>query len=206
MFVILYCLPLAVIAFLFIRCSMEIKVLESTGAAATTADDALPSTSETSYQSRVTWSSALETDLERTSDASAARGSQYGDRFYMATDADDLDLKKEKRGQQYLITMVILYAICWCPINILILVTHFVLENEDNSGHFDVTYATLTFIAYLSTCTNPVLFAHWHMSESTRDKLIDYLQFNNMRRTSEHPDEQRRHDQLLEDGPKNVYN
>jgi hypothetical protein len=52
---------------------------------------------------------------------------------------DDIDVYKEKRTQSYIITMITLFAICWCPLNILILVQYFVHENGDNSGHFDIT-------------------------------------------------------------------
>ena len=207
MFVVFYCLPLAVIAFLFIRVSAEIKALESAGMMSSGTEEAMPSTSETSYQSRATLSTAMSEhgriEPEGASgDSGLHRG--YSGRFYLATDADEIDMKKEKRGQRYLITMVTLFAICWCPINLLILVTHFVMENEDNSGHFDITYATLTFIGYLSTCMNPTLFAYWHMSDSTRDRLRGYFRFSNRRRSSEHSDSPRRRE-LLNDNFRNGY-
>jgi hypothetical protein len=67
---------------------------------------------------------------------------------------DDIDVYKEKRTQSYIITMITLFAICWCPLNILILVQYFVHENGDNSGHFDITYITFIWFGFLSTCTN----------------------------------------------------
>ena len=94
---------------------------------------------------------------------------------------DDLDLAKEKRTQNYLITMTTVFAMCWCPINILILVTYFVHENDDNAESYDVTYITFAWFAYLSTFTTPVLFASWRMSNATKDRLRGYFRFSNRR-------------------------
>ena len=105
--------------------------------------------------------------------AAAERSTQDSD--------DDLDLAKEKRTQNYLITMTTVFAMCWCPINILILVTYFVHENDDNAESYDVTYITFAWFAYLSTFTTPVLFASWRMSNATKDRLRGYFRFSNRR-------------------------
>ena len=59
--------------------------------------------------------------------------------------------------QRVLALMVVLYAICWLPINLLYIVTHFVYETSDNEHHFDISFLCLTLVAYLSTCISPVL-------------------------------------------------
>ena len=174
-------------------------------------------TSETSYQSRMTWS-ASELNDGRVDPEGASTESQPDQKGNMATlntdnftpDAkrikrasgethrvryseplhddhdDDIDYRKEKRSQKYIITMVMLFAICWCPINILILITHFVYETDDNMGHFDITYLTFTFFGFLSTCVNPVLVGSWLMSNRTKDRLRGYFRFSNRRRGSVH--------------------
>ena len=60
------------------------------------------------------------------------------------------------RIQRLLALMVVLYALCWLPINILNIVTHFVYETSDNTHHFDISYMCLTLVGYLSTCVNPM--------------------------------------------------
>jgi hypothetical protein len=69
--------------------------------------------------------------------AAAERGTQDSD--------DDLDLAKEKRTQNYLITMTTVIAMCWCPLNILILVNYFVHEDDGNEQSYDITYMTFAW-------------------------------------------------------------
>lgn len=185
MFVVLYCLPLAVIAFLYIRVSVELKSFEGTTSMSMHIDENVQSLSESSYQSRVTWSNMADNRIEP--EGCSNESHHRFERYAPPSDIEDeMDIRKEKRTQKYMITMVTLFAICWSPINILVLVTHFVFENEDNTGHFDITYLTFTFIGYLSTCINPILFASWRMSDSTRDRLKGYFRFSNRRRDSNH--------------------
>ncbi len=112
---------------------------------------------------------------------------RYSEPIHDDTD-EEIDVRKEKRTQKYMITMVTLFAICWCPVNILILVTHFVYETDNNVGHFDITYPTFLFFGFLSTCVNPVLIASWQMSNQTKDRLRGYFRFSNRsrRRSSAH--------------------
>ena len=97
---------------------------------------------------------------------------------------DDLDLPRERRTQNYLITMNTLFAVCWCPSHILVLVNYFVHEDDNNVGHYDVTYMLFTWFGFLSTCTTPVLFMSWVMSDAAKDRLRGYFRFSNRRRTS----------------------
>ena len=173
-------------------------------------------TSEASYQSRINWSANelndgrvdpegasteshadiksnmatlhaddYNSDAKRIKRSSESHRVRYSEPLHDDHD-DDIDFRKEKRSQKYMITMVMLFAICWCPVNILILVTHFVYENDSNSGHFDITYMTFTFFGFLSTCTNPVLVGSWLMSNRTKDRLRGYFRFSNRRRSSAH--------------------
>lgn len=98
---------------------------------------------------------------------------------------NEINVVTEKRSQRYLITMVTLYAVCWFPINVLILATHFVYETDDNTGHFDISYLIFTFFGFLSVCVNPVLFASWRMSSTTRDRLRGYLRLSVRHRTED---------------------
>jgi len=171
--------------------SAELKVTETT---ISDADDNVASYSDATYNSHVTCFTHVDTELRpdvedvsssrgrsRDSSSSTARGRRPL-RYDDADDDLDLDVRKERRTQKYMVTMVTLFATCWCPISILILVTHFVYEDDENRGRFDVTFLTFTFIGYLSACINPVLFASWRMSEQTKNRLKGYFQFSNRHR------------------------
>ncbi len=123
---------------------------------------------------------------QRSGSKRSERAVRYSEPLQFAYDAEsgELNIQKEKRSQKYLMVMVIVFAICWCPLKILILVTHFVYETDHNASHFDVTFLTFTFFGFLSTCANPVLFASWQMSNRTRDRLRGYFRFSNRRRSS----------------------
>ncbi|KAH3789779.1 prolactin-releasing peptide receptor-like [Dreissena polymorpha] len=187
MFVTLYALPLAIIGFLFVKISAEIKSKETApvivhyriGNNAQT-----PRTSEQTEDigSKVTWATNSGRRLANPESASP-RHKEYTERPTQDSD-DDIDLAKEKTAQNYLISMVTFFAICWCPMYILILVHYFVHENADNTGHIDVTFMTFAWFGYLSTCVNPILFASWRMPSETKDRLKGYFRFSNRRRSS----------------------
>lgn len=184
MFVALYALPLTIIAFLFVKISAELKSkvipptevhfnnrhINNESHCDPNNDDNTP---------KVTWAN---TSDDHRSDSISARHTCRDDLTHVSD--DDIDSEKEKRSQKYLITMVTLFAMCWCPINILILVHYFIHERDDISGHFDITFMTFAWFGYLSTCVNPVMFASWCMSASTKDRLKVYFRLNNRRRRS----------------------
>ncbi|XP_060578535.1 prolactin-releasing peptide receptor-like [Ruditapes philippinarum] len=183
MFVTLYALPLAIIGFLYVKISAELKSKEtaSTVVHYSISNGNISNRASRSEEStpKVTWAHDSEQRHIET-----ARQKEYADRATQDSD-DDLDLAKEKITQNYLISMVTIFAMCWCPMNILILVHYFVHEAaEDVSGHFDITFITFAWFGYLSTCVNPILFASWYMPSSTKDRLKGYFRFSNRRRSS----------------------
>ncbi|XP_041370985.1 neuropeptide Y receptor type 5-like [Gigantopelta aegis] len=212
MFVTLYAMPLAVIAFLYVRVSAEIKSRESANISvhfASSSGDEIPNMPEPiSYQSSITWSTAngarnSRSENEATSASAAAAAaiavaSQLKPYEHNTPEYDDdLDLVKEKRTQNYLIAMTTLFAMCWCPLHILILVHYFVHENDKNEGHYDITYITFAWFGFLSTCTNPILFASWRMSSATKDRLRGYFRFSNRRRSSQRRRQYQHHSRFV---------
>lgn len=195
-FVVMYCLPLAIMAFLYVRVSAEIKAAE-TPSVVMPFKETMNSISDDTYQTNVTWSSSGSHTDQRADDRNSFE--DHSDLIHPHSplrcpdpdDEDDIqvdfDFRKEKRTQKYLIAMVVLFAMCWCPVNILSLVNHFVFENEDNTGHFDVTFLTFTFFGFMSTCTNPILFASWCMSDQAKDRLRGYFRFSNRQRRHNQP-------------------
>lgn len=188
MFVVLYALPLAIMAFLYVKISAEFKTTMNAQTVvhyriSTSNVNACETRSE-DVNSRVTWAANDEEDNRSVADT--PRHKHFTERSTRDSD-DDLDLAKEKRTQNYLIAMVTIFAMCWCPMHILFLVHYFLHDVEDDetmSGHFDITFMTFAWFGYLSTCVNPLLFASWRMSSSTMDRLKGYFRFSNRRRSS----------------------
>lgn len=177
MFVTLYAMPLAVIGFLCVKVSAELKMLENRPMYS------VHYSSNTTSATQVSWSEQNgSTKNESSTDGTESRSKHSYPENNNQDNDDDIDVYKEKRTQSYIITMITLFAICWCPLNILILVQYFVHENGDNSGHFDITYITFIWFGFLSTCTNPVLFASWRMSDTTKDRLKGYFRFSTKRK------------------------
>lgn len=169
-FVALYIMPLAIISFLYVKVSADLKSRK----------EVLSATSPRQQRGRVNRNqhsdysySSSSTGIEPET-VSGESGVSVG----RESITDDIDPVREQRTQKYMICMVVLFALLWAPVTILALVTNFVIETEDNMGHFDLTYTTFTFFGFLSTCVNPVLCAFWQMSHSTRDRLRGYFRIS----------------------------
>ncbi|XP_050397988.1 neuropeptide Y receptor type 1-like isoform X2 [Patella vulgata] len=188
-FVTLYAMPLAIIAFLYVRISAELKSREGSSVSIHfDGSEVMQSMTGRPYDTNITWSSTNGATATTRLDPDAGpsestRVKSYNEAATQDSD-DDLDLVKEKRTQNYLIAMTTLFAMCWCPLQILILVNYFVHENDHNEGHYDITYITFSWFGFLSTCTTSILFASWRMSSATKDRLRGYFRFSNRRRSS----------------------
>ena len=182
MFVTMYAIPLAVTGFLYVKVSAELKVRENmplvvrysiangTSAQTTQHDD---------FGSKSTWLPESTTKSEQctpTHKDDQERGTQDSD--------EEIDLAKEKRTQNYLIAMITFFAICWCPMNIFLLVHYFVHETDDNKRHIQITFITFALFGFLSTCVNPILFASWRMPSATKERLKGYFRFSNRRQSA----------------------
>lgn len=174
MFVTLYAMPLAMISFLSLKVSAELKSLDSNSVSVHFETNSNNAT----CTSRLTVDDdeSLRAGPEELNQRQVARSDE-------TSSENDLDLPTETRTQRYIICMITLFAICWCPLNILILVQFVVHESGNNTGHYDITYITFTWFGFLSTCVNPVLFASWKMSETTKDKLRGYFRFGRKRKS-----------------------
>ncbi|RUS74035.1 hypothetical protein EGW08_018209, partial [Elysia chlorotica] len=184
MFVTLYAMPLATMALLYVRISAEMKSKESATSRplsvhfspiSTSTEVDLDRSSMLHHHHNHAWSPVLEPPSPPTR--------QHRQESTQGSD-NDLNLPRERRTQNYLITMNTLFAVCWCPSHILVLVNYFVHETDNNVGHYDVTYMLFTWFGFLSTCTTPVLFMSWVMSDAAKDRLRGYFRFSNRRRTS----------------------
>ncbi|XP_074641206.1 neuropeptide Y receptor type 2-like [Tubulanus polymorphus] len=185
-FVTMYAVPLAVIAFLHIKVSAELKTQISTFANSNGRQEERCSNGDDAYNHHQgTWSSITQNEPESTSIASAHKQDMCTTEDQVSNqNEDELDIYKEKRNQQYMISMVTVFGFCWCPLHIMALVVPFVgEETEEKENFMDITYITFSWLGFLATCTNPVLYASWKMSDRTKDRLRGYLNFSNRCRT-----------------------
>jgi len=190
MFVTLYALPLAIIGFLFVKISAELKSKETAPIIVhynirnSNPTNSRSQNQNDEFSTKVSWAADTEGGrVNAAAESETPRHKEFTERATHDSD-DDIDLAKEKTAQNYLIAMVTFFAISWCPMYILILVHYFVHESEDNMGHIDVTFITFAWFGYLSTCINPILFASWRMPSATKDRLKGYFRFSNRRRSS----------------------
>lgn len=91
---------------------------------------------------------------------------------YKSRERDEMEIKRKRRTNKMLIAMVTIFVICWCPLNIVLLVT----EYREHLRHW--VYYTLMFfashaIAMSSTIYNPFLYA-W-MNENFRKEFKQVL-------------------------------
>ncbi|XP_046658667.1 prolactin-releasing peptide receptor-like isoform X2 [Homalodisca vitripennis] len=150
LFFAMYLLPLVTIAYLYVRMSREIELKEGPLAVIT-------------YDAR-----------SRTNSNGSPRSFGQGQTHfrYRSPTANfdlyetELDIKKEKKVQQYLVTMVTVFGICLCPLMVLRLAKLAVAETYENTGHFDLTYVTFVWFAFLPACTTPLIFLYWRTTKS----------------------------------------
>ncbi|XP_022919319.2 prolactin-releasing peptide receptor [Onthophagus taurus] len=116
----------------------------------------------------------------------------YRESRFRQESSEDLDISKETRTQKYLVLMVTMYAVFLCPLMILRVARLALIETYENTAHFDITYTMLVWIAFLHTCSTPILFASWQMSRPSKERLRGYFRFSNrkLRRSCDIPNQQ----------------
>ncbi|KAK8383941.1 hypothetical protein O3P69_016000 [Scylla paramamosain] len=86
-----------------------------------------------------------------------------------------VEVARERRNHRYLVTLVSAFAVCVTPLMVLRLVKNMVMETTQNSAHFDLTFISLVWVAFLPTLTTPVLYAAWKMDRPLTDRVLGYL-------------------------------
>ncbi|VVC44881.1 G protein-coupled receptor, rhodopsin-like,GPCR, rhodopsin-like, 7TM [Cinara cedri] len=93
------------------------------------------------------------------------------------SDSDDVEIDgyKESKTQKYLISMVVAYTVCLCPLMILRLAKLEVAETYENSRHFDLTFMICVWLAFVPMVTTPLMFVAWNSDNSTKDRIRSYF-------------------------------
>ncbi|XP_012282999.1 prolactin-releasing peptide receptor [Orussus abietinus] len=168
-----YVAPLTITAYFYVKASRELQAQEGPLVVAM-------------FEARGRDSrhgSRLSNDISDNREGKRESGTEGLGRLSTAYDLYDaeLDVRKERRTQKYLIFMVSVFAICLCPLTVLRLAKLVLIETYENSGHFDITFTLFVWLAFLPTMTTPGLYASWQMSRSAKERLRGYFRFSNRR-------------------------
>ncbi|GBL88770.1 hypothetical protein AVEN_158902-1 [Araneus ventricosus] len=185
LFIIMYVLPLGLLAFLHIKTSEEIK---SRQMAYTVSfhDVSLPRSHEndsvTSLRPNITHEEnprpATLTVPNEFPIACQRFDSPQERVLHFSTDtinSDEKDWILEKQMQSFLATAVTTYAICLLPLNLVRLLKHVVYETYENSFHFDISFITVVWLAFVPTVSTPVIFLLWQRSGVHQSSISRYL-------------------------------
>ncbi|XP_053698005.1 G-protein coupled receptor moody [Sabethes cyaneus] len=178
LFVIMYCGPMTLLGYLYIRTSRELRPPDGP-------------LSIMMFEARAE---------ARTKQIRASRGSSSGaagagagagsganlssnSRTYDLYDAE-LDVNREKRTQRHLGAMASAQVLCVCPLMILRLARMTLVETYENQAHFDITYLMFVWIAFLPTVIVPWIYASWVLSRPAKERLRGYLRLSSRRNTA----------------------
>ncbi|CAN8003134.1 unnamed protein product [Ixodes hexagonus] len=190
LFIVLYALPVALVIYLHVKASVEIKAQGSFQSLALHATNGRDSNGEDGSVCSVASSMVPESVYSTRSGAvlpvatrEGVRGksSRASSSFCKESPEDAVDWSKERRTQNTVMMMVSVYAVCLLPLNILRLIVHVVHEGPELGVHFDLSFAFAVLIAFLPTLATPYLYRVWYLS--TRP-AIEACQYRKLRRTS----------------------
>ncbi|XP_053678183.1 G-protein coupled receptor moody [Anopheles nili] len=195
LFVIMYCAPMTLLGYLYIRTSRELRPpdgplsimmfearaearsrqirLSTGGRGAATSEGTRDGNGEQGAGTAST-----------TSATAAAQANQAGNaRTYDLYDAE-ADVNREKRTQRHLGAMASSQVLCVCPLMILRLARMTVAETYENQAHYDITFLMFVWIAFLPTIIVPWMYASWVLSKPTKERLRGYLRLSSRRNTN----------------------
>ncbi|XP_058127436.1 G-protein coupled receptor moody [Anopheles ziemanni] len=187
LFVIMYCAPMSLLGYLYIRTSRELRPPD--GPLSIMMFEARAEAR--SRQIRLSTgcqagggASSIGGSTNPASTTSAAASATLGgsSRTYDLYDAE-ADVNREKRTQRHLGAMASSQVLCVCPLMILRLARMTVAETYENQAHYDITFLMFVWIAFLPTIIVPWIYASWVLSKPTKERLRGYLRLSSRRNT-----------------------
>ncbi|XP_066595655.1 prolactin-releasing peptide receptor [Prorops nasuta] len=176
-----YVAPLTITAYLYVKASRELQRQE--GSLSLPMYEARSTDSYSRHGSNVSNDVTSTREGKRDNAPGGIGGSVGLSRFSMSHTLYDteLDIRKEKRTQKYLVFMVTAFATCMCPLMILRLAKLALIETYENGKHFDITYTIFVWVAFVPTITTPGIYSLWQMSRSTKERLQGYFRVSSRR-------------------------
>lgn len=193
LFIIMYVLPLGLIAYLHVKSSEEIKAKLATysvsyhdvNAVGNRESDSLSSLnpnliSTAPLGSRVSSSVTLTIPKEFPIPCQSCEDPYSRDKSLHCSannvsNEDNKDWLLEKKLQAFLASAVTAYAVCLLPLNLLRLLKHVVYETYESSFHFDIIFITVVWLAFVPTITTPVIFRFYHKPGENASNDSRYL-------------------------------
>ncbi|XP_055840444.1 uncharacterized protein LOC129908148 isoform X2 [Episyrphus balteatus] len=175
LFVLMYCGPTILLAYLYIRTSQELRPPDGPFAIMMFEHRA-----DLRYRQRNSSTSSVERTPGRTNTTaprpldikSSAATRQYD--LYNA----EMDICREKRKQRNLGSMAATQVVCLCPLMILRLARMVMVETYENAKHFDITFLMFVWIAFLPTVIFPGIYASQILPRNERKRLRGYLRLS----------------------------
>lgn len=193
LFIIMYVLPLGLIAYLHVKSSEEIKAKQTTLSVAyhdvsvvgNRENDSVSSFNPNlipapALGSRVSSSVTLTVPKEFPMPCQSCEDSYSQDKSsHLSTNnvsnEDNKDWQVEKKLQDFLASAVTAYAVCLLPLNLVRLLKHVVYETYESSYHFDFTFITIVWLAFVPTVTTPLIFRYYHKPGENATNISRYL-------------------------------
>ncbi|CAH8526036.1 unnamed protein product [Heterobilharzia americana] len=80
---------------------------------------------------------------------------------------EEVEVKRNRRTNRMLIAMVVIFVVCWIPLNVLWIVVDIIGEKAEGSVYFHHTFILCHMIAMSSAVYNPFLYA-WQIETNNR--------------------------------------
>lgn len=176
LFVLMYCGPSILLAYLYIRTSQELRPPEGPFAVMMFEHRA-----DLRYRQRNPSTSSVERTPGRTAPSSTRPSigikSSSAIRSYDLYNAE-MDICREKRKQRNLGSMAATQVVCVCPLMILRMARMVMVETYENTKHFDITFLMFVWIAFLPTVIFPGIYATQILPRNERKRLRGYLRLS----------------------------
>lgn len=173
LFLLMYCGPTILLAYLYIRTSQELRPPDEPFAVMMFEHRA-----DLRYRQRNSSASSVVRPPGRTAptrplDIKSTSASRSYD-LYNA----EMDICREKRKQRNLGSMAATQVVCVCPLMILRLARMIMVETYENAKHFDITFLMFVWIAFLPTVIFPAIYASQILPRNERKRLRGYLRLS----------------------------
>ncbi|KAM7347702.1 uncharacterized protein ACRADG_007209 [Cochliomyia hominivorax] len=192
LFLLMYCAPTVVLAYLYIRTSQELRPPEEPLAV-------MLYEHRVDIRMRQRNSSASSVDRSYSGATTATIGGTGGGGILnshsscmapystgTATRSYDLysaewDVNREKRNQRNFGSMAAAQVVCLCPLMILRFARLSIEETYENQRHFDFTYLMFVWIAFLPTVIFPCIYASQILPREEQERLRGYFRLSSKR-------------------------
>lgn len=167
LFIALFVIPIVSMAYLFVKTNTELKRQLNTPTK-TNNNDEQNSRDEYQYL-KVTPSHSVEPQPHQAIGNSSPSGpfhveptstSARSNSFLCYIDQEKMQISLLIKFNQCLATMITIFALCWAPLQCLMLVTYVIAEAKETLATVDTFFVFFTLIGFLSSISNPALLLY----------------------------------------------